>query len=217
MSTHRFMRRLHIESPSVSATALSGLCRATQAALRRYARFCCTACFLRRLARKTCSSQAARPRCQRRRTFSARRASQNSISNATAAKINVITYHNDTRRTGWNSGETALTPSVVSGSNFGLLHQVTLDDQVDAQPLLVTGLTIGGATHDVVYVATESNSVYRDRRVVGGDPSACQSGYARSYDSTARRVQQQWQQCRHQFDARHQCDVTDALRDCVCL
>ncbi|MGA7623587.1 MAG: hypothetical protein WCA91_08400 [Candidatus Acidiferrales bacterium] len=88
------------------------------------------------------------------------RASQNSISDATAAKINVITYHNNTRRTGWNSSETALTPGVVGGSDFGLLYQVMLDDQVDAEPLLVTDLTIGGSTHDVVYVATESNSVY---------------------------------------------------------
>src|ERR1035437_3952368 len=35
-----------------------------------------------------------------------------------------------------------------------------LDDQVDAQPLLVPGLTIAGGIHDVVYVATESNTVY---------------------------------------------------------
>ena len=75
-------------------------------------------------------------------------------------KTNVITYHNNTRRTGWNSSETSLTPGVVSGSNFGLLNQVMLDDQVDAEPLLVTGLSIGGSTHDVVYIATESNSIY---------------------------------------------------------
>jgi len=79
---------------------------------------------------------------------------------ATAAEINVITYHNDTLRTGWNSSENTLTPNVIGGGSFGLLQQVTLDEQVDAQPLLVTGLTIGGATHDVVYVATEGNSVY---------------------------------------------------------
>jgi hypothetical protein len=72
----------------------------------------------------------------------------------------VVTHHNDTQRTGWNSSETILTPAVVSGGTFGLLQQVTLDAQVDAQPLLVTGLTLGGSTHDVVYVATEGNSVY---------------------------------------------------------
>lgn len=77
-----------------------------------------------------------------------------------AGKVDVATYHNDTLRTGWNDAEAALTPTVVSGTTFGLLEQVALDDQVDAQPLLVTGMTITGGAHDVVYVATESNSVY---------------------------------------------------------
>ena len=76
------------------------------------------------------------------------------------AQVNVLTHHSDSLRTGWNSSETKLTPAVVSGGTFGLLHQVTLDAQVDAQPLLVTGLTVNGATHNVVYVATEGNSVY---------------------------------------------------------
>jgi hypothetical protein len=76
------------------------------------------------------------------------------------AQINVLTHHNNSLRTGWNSSETTLTPAVVSGGTFGLLHQVVLDAQVDAQPLLVTGLTVNGAAHDVVYVATEGNSVY---------------------------------------------------------
>ena len=79
---------------------------------------------------------------------------------AFAEGVNVITHHNDTLRTGWNSAETLLTSKVVASSMFGLLQQVALDALVDAQPLLVTGLTIGGATHDVVYVATEGNTVY---------------------------------------------------------
>jgi hypothetical protein len=77
-----------------------------------------------------------------------------------AQGANVLTYHNDVSRTGWNSAETALTTSVVGSSSFGLRHQITLDAQVDAQPLVVANLTIGGAVHDVVYVATEGNSVY---------------------------------------------------------
>ncbi len=84
-----------------------------------------------------------------------------------AAKTNVTTYHNDTLRTGWNSTEASLTPGVVTGGSFGLLHQVTLDDQVDAQPLVVTNLSIAGGTHDVVYVATESNSIYAIDAVSG--------------------------------------------------
>ena len=80
------------------------------------------------------------------------------------AQTAVTTYHNDNYRTGWNSTETTLTPTNVGSKNFGLLGTVTLDDQVDAQPLIVPGVTITAGTHqgvhDVVYVATENNSVY---------------------------------------------------------
>jgi hypothetical protein len=72
--------------------------------------------------------------------------------------VNVTTYHNDNARTGWNPSETTLNQS--SFSSFGLLETVTLDDQVDAEPLLVNGETINGSQHNVLYVATESNSVY---------------------------------------------------------
>ncbi len=74
---------------------------------------------------------------------------------------NVITYHNDAQRTGWNPTETTLTPANVTPSTFGLLTTVTLDDQVDAQPLVVTNQAINGqGTHTVAYVATEGNTVY---------------------------------------------------------
>ncbi|MGD0144541.1 MAG: hypothetical protein ABSC92_15415 [Rhizomicrobium sp.] len=74
---------------------------------------------------------------------------------------NVTTYHNDNYRTGWNNAETVLTPTKVSGTNFNLRKTVALDDQVDAQPLYVENQSISGkGTHNVVYVATESNSIY---------------------------------------------------------
>lgn len=74
--------------------------------------------------------------------------------------VNVLTYHYDMLRTGWNQNETALTPSTVT-SSLRLQHTIALDDQVDAQPVLVTGQTIAGqGVHDVLYVATEGNSVY---------------------------------------------------------
>jgi len=81
-----------------------------------------------------------------------------------AGQTAVTTYHYDNYRTGWNQKETALTPTNVASSSFGLLQTVPLDDQVDAQPLVVPGVLItAGAnqgTHDVVYVATEGNTVY---------------------------------------------------------
>jgi hypothetical protein len=81
------------------------------------------------------------------------------------AQVSVTTYHNDNYRTGWNSHETAMTPNVVSSTSFGILKTVPLDDQVEAQPLVVPAVNITagkfrGTTHDVVYVATDNNSIY---------------------------------------------------------
>jgi len=76
----------------------------------------------------------------------------------------IWTYHYDNNRTGWNSRETVLTPANVNNSSFGLLKTIALDDQVDAQPLYVPNVLITGGSHqgnhDVVYVATEGNTVY---------------------------------------------------------
>jgi hypothetical protein len=75
--------------------------------------------------------------------------------------VSVTTYHNDNYRTGSNTGETVLSPTTVSGGTFNLLQSVALDDQVDAQPLVVPNQTISGqGIHNVVYVATESDSIY---------------------------------------------------------
>src|ERR1700689_1449709 len=80
------------------------------------------------------------------------------------AQVSITTYHNDNYRTGWNSGETVLTPANVNAAQFGQLSNVTLDDQVDAQPLVVPGVTITAGNnqgpHDVVYAVTENDTVY---------------------------------------------------------
>jgi hypothetical protein len=79
---------------------------------------------------------------------------------ALAETIDVTTYHYDNLRTGWDEHETKLTAATVA-DGFGLLTAVTLDGQVDAQPLLVTQQALHLAKpHDVVYVATENNTVY---------------------------------------------------------
>ena len=86
---------------------------------------------------------------------------------AGAQKLAVKTYHYDNQRTGWNQQETTLTPANVGPTSFGVIAQVVLDAQVDAQPLLVprqpitAGLTPG--TYQVVYVATEGNTIYAIR------------------------------------------------------
>ncbi len=77
------------------------------------------------------------------------------------AQVNVTTWHNDGARDGANTRETQLTPANVSGQGtFGELFSVPLDGAVYAQPLYVAGLTIGGGTHNVVFAATENDSVY---------------------------------------------------------
>ncbi|HEV3092453.1 MAG TPA: hypothetical protein VGX91_13510 [Candidatus Cybelea sp.] len=87
------------------------------------------------------------------------------FSPASESKFAVVTYHYDTLRTGWNADESTLTQKSLKNGSFGLLQTVALDDQVDAQPLLVPDETIGageysGSEHDVVYVVTESNTIY---------------------------------------------------------
>jgi hypothetical protein len=72
----------------------------------------------------------------------------------------VSTYHNDIARTGQNLRETLLTPSNVNSSTFGKLFTVSVDSVIDAQPLVLSSVSIAGATHNVLYAVTEKDSVY---------------------------------------------------------
>lgn len=78
--------------------------------------------------------------------------------------VAVTTYHGDNLRTGWNPHEEKLDYDSVQSPHFGLLQSVALDDQVDTQPLVVPKVVITAGTspgkHEVVYVATEGNTVY---------------------------------------------------------
>jgi len=81
-----------------------------------------------------------------------------------AAQVAVTTYHYDNYRTGWNSQETTLTVAAMQSSTFAVLGKVALDDQVDAQPLIVPNVTITAGKypglHTVVYVGTDNNTIY---------------------------------------------------------
>ena len=75
--------------------------------------------------------------------------------------VDVLTYHNDISRTGKNSSEALLMPGNVTSATFGKLNQFPVDGRVDAQPLYLSNVAIPSkGTHDVVYVATEHDSVY---------------------------------------------------------
>ena len=79
---------------------------------------------------------------------------------ATPAGTDVVTYKNDVARTGQNLTEAQLTPASVNATHFGKLRFLNTDGKVDAQPLYLSGLPIQGAVHDVLFVATENDSVY---------------------------------------------------------
>ncbi len=73
----------------------------------------------------------------------------------------VLTYHNDNARTGLNANETILTPANVNTNTFGLLVSHPVDDQIYAQPLVMTNVNIPArGTHNIVIAATVNDTVY---------------------------------------------------------
>jgi len=76
------------------------------------------------------------------------------------ALVGVYTHKYDNTRQGTNVSETVLTPQNVNSTTFGKLVALKVDGYLFGQPLVVPGVTINGATHNVVYVATEHDSVY---------------------------------------------------------
>ena len=82
---------------------------------------------------------------------------------AAAQNVNVLTYHNDNARTGQDlkEGNTNLLPSTVNSKSFGKLFVLPADGKVDAEPLYMSSVAIPGrGTHNVLFVATEHDSVY---------------------------------------------------------
>jgi len=76
------------------------------------------------------------------------------------AQVSVLTNKNDNSRDGLNANESLLSTANVNSSDFGKLYAFSVDEIVSAQPLYMYGLSINGSTHNVVFVATENDSVY---------------------------------------------------------
>jgi uncharacterized repeat protein (TIGR03806 family) len=78
-----------------------------------------------------------------------------------SAAVSSLTWHYDNTRQGANTNETVLTPANVNVNSFGKLFSYAVDGHIYAQPLIVTGVNVPGqGIWNVVYVATEHNSVY---------------------------------------------------------
>ncbi len=68
----------------------------------------------------------------------------------------VTTYHYDIARDGLNAQETILTPTNVNSTQFGKIGFDTVDGKVDAQPLYLANVVVGGQLRNVLYVATRT-------------------------------------------------------------
>src|SRR5436853_36556 len=77
------------------------------------------------------------------------------------SSTDVATYHYDNQRTGENLKETALDTSNVNSARFGRVGECAVDGQIDGQTLFLSQLAIPGqGNKDVLYVATENDTVY---------------------------------------------------------
>ena len=79
----------------------------------------------------------------------------------TPTPVPVPTWRYDLTHAGQNTQETALTPANVNVNSFGKLFSLSVDSTLYAQPLYMPGLKMSdGLVHNVLFVATENDSIY---------------------------------------------------------
>ena len=127
---------------SISSRDIFGLVRSPRSALfllLRIAILLSTVAGLLALTAETGLSSAARPE---------------------TTSTSVLTYKYDNFRSGENPNETILTTSNVNSNTFGKRVAYSVDSDIYAEPLFMPNLTIKNHLHNVVFVATENDSVY---------------------------------------------------------
>ena len=77
-----------------------------------------------------------------------------------ANSISVVTQHNDNSRAGWNNHESILNIKNVNSALFGKQFTLEVDDQVYAQPLVLSNVKIKNANHNLALIATVNNTLY---------------------------------------------------------
>src|SRR6476661_4764102 len=97
---------------------------------------------------------------------------------AASLAAQVTTSQYDNARTGATLNEKVLTPENVNAKQFGKLGAFKVDGPVYAQPLFLPNVEIPGkGTHDVLYVATEHDSIYAFDAEHPGDPALWQVSF----------------------------------------
>jgi len=83
------------------------------------------------------------------------------LAPAAWSQVSVTTQRYDNMRSAANTSETILTPAKVNSNQFGRLFTQPVDGQVYAQPLYLATMTIPNmGVHNVIFIATEHDSVY---------------------------------------------------------
>jgi hypothetical protein len=110
---------------------------------------------------------------------------QITVTRVLTAFAGTFSWRNDLGITGENTQEVTLSPSVLTGGGFGKLFSCAVDGYVYAQPLYVANLAISGnGTHNVLFVATEHDSVY----AFDADAAPCQTLWQKSFLNIANGV-----------------------------
>jgi hypothetical protein len=95
-------------------------------------------------------------------------ASLGAAAPAPSGGVEVLTFHGDPGRTGWNAAESILTPASVGSAAFGRLWASRVEGEIYAEPLIARDVPVGGAARAVVYAVTNHDLVYALDAAGGG-------------------------------------------------